>query len=101
MMFFDKWFAKKCRQAWENSRQLENNMQPMQPMQLATAVKSNNLEANGMNFSVYKANGGFVIEYRLYDRQKDRSDNKLHIITEDQDLGEQLGKIISFEALRS
>jgi hypothetical protein len=54
-----------------------------------------------MNFSVYKANGGYIVEYRQYDRQRDRSDNKLHIVHEDQDLGRELSKIISFEALRS
>ena len=39
--------------------------------------------------------------YRLYDTRKDRNENELHIITEDKDLGEELGKIITFESLRS
>lgn len=97
MKWFDKWFAKKCKQAWESDRE-----EPM-PANLATAKVSRreSIDANGMNFSVYKANGGYVVEYRQYDRQRDRHDNKLHIINEDQDLGESLGKIISFEALRS
>lgn len=97
MKWFDNWFAKKCKQAWENRQD-----EPI-GVNLATAKVSRreSIDANGMNFSVYKANGGYVVEYRQYDRQRDRHDNKLHIINEDQDLGEALGKIISFEALRS
>lgn len=101
MKWFNKWFAQKCKQAWEDSQEVESNMKVSVGLQTASPIRSNSIGANGMNFSVYKANGGFVIEYRLYDQHKDRNDNKLHIITEDQDLGEELGKIISFEALRS
>jgi hypothetical protein len=64
-------------------------------------TKTSNLNSYGMNFTVYKANGGFIIEYHYYDKHRDRSENKLHIVTEDKDLGEELGKIISFETLRS
>lgn len=98
MKWFDKWFAKKCKQAWENG-----NEDGSTAINLASAKVSRreSIDANGMNFSVYKANGGYVVEYRQYDRQRDRHDNKLHIINEDQDLGDALGKIISFEALRS
>jgi len=63
--------------------------------------KPSKLDSCGMNFTVYKANGGFIIEYHYYDRHRDRSEHKLHIVTEDKDLGEELGKIISFETLRS
>jgi hypothetical protein len=68
---------------------------------IAGSPKTSNLNSFGMNFTVYKANGGFIIEYHYYDRHRDRSENKLHIVTEDKDLGEELGKIISFETLRS
>jgi hypothetical protein len=68
---------------------------------IAGSTKTSNLNSYGMNFTVYKANGGFIIEYHYYDKHRDRSENKLHIVTEDKDLGEELGKIISFETLRS
>jgi len=68
---------------------------------IASSPKTSNLNSFGMNFTVYKANGGFIVEYHQYDRHRDRSENKLHIVTEDKDLGEELGKIISFETLRS
>jgi len=64
-------------------------------------VESNRLDSEGLRLQVYKASGGYVVETRSYDRQKDRSYNSMHVITEDQDLGDALGKIVMVEALRS
>ena len=100
MKWFDKWFAKKCKQAWEKS---ENEPEGLVGLTRAnsTVRLERSIDSHGMNFSVYKANGGYIVEYRQYDKRHDRSDNKLHIVTEDKNLGEELGKIITFEALRS
>jgi hypothetical protein len=49
---------------------------------------------------VYKASGGIVIETHAYDEKKDRSNIGLYVITEDQDVGYELGKIITFENLK-
>jgi hypothetical protein len=54
----------------------------------------------GMRFSVYSASGGRVIETTRYDRQKDRSINGLHIITNEQDFGREIDKIFTMENLR-
>jgi hypothetical protein len=62
---------------------------------------THSIESRGMNFTVYRANGGHIIEHRVYDRKTDRSDSSLHIITDDKDLGEELAKIITFENIRS
>jgi len=56
---------------------------------------------NGMNFSLYKASGGYIVEFRQYDRKTDRNDNQLHIINNDDDLGEKIGQIITLELLRN
>jgi len=53
-----------------------------------------------IRFSVYRASGGMVVETRTYDRRKDQSNNQLHIITDDKDLGKELGRIITLEVLR-
>ena len=58
------------------------------------------LDSEGMRFTVFKASGGFVIETRTYDRRKDESNNKIYVVTENQDLGAELGKIITMESLR-
>jgi hypothetical protein len=63
-------------------------------------VEASSLSSEGMRLQVYKASGGFVIETRSYDQRTDRHHNTMHVITEDEDLGERLGKIIMMEALR-
>ena len=61
---------------------------------------SRGIDQNGMNFTVYHANGGYVMEYSMYDRKTDRRDTALHIITSDQDLGQGIAHIITLEMLR-
>jgi hypothetical protein len=57
-------------------------------------------DSDGMRLQVYRASGGYVIETRSYDRRTDRNNNTMHVITDDQDLGQALGKIVMMEALR-
>jgi hypothetical protein len=63
-------------------------------------VETSRLDSDGMRLQIYKASGGYVVETRSYDRHKDRSFNSMHVITENQDLGDALGKIVMMEALR-
>jgi hypothetical protein len=67
---------------------------------LAIESDSEMLSSEPLRLSIYRANGGTVVETRTYDRQKDRSQNQLHIIGHDDDLGHSLAKIITMEALR-
>jgi hypothetical protein len=59
------------------------------------------ISANGIRFEVYRANGGTVIETRRYNRKNDDTIYELHVISGDQDIGEEIGKIITMEALKS
>ena len=54
---------------------------------------------NGMNFIVYPATGGKVIEFRSYDPRTDRMNNNLYVVTDKENLGEELGQIITKESL--
>ena len=63
-------------------------------------VEEDKLSSEGMRLQIYKASGGFVVETRSYDRNRDRNQNSMHVIRDDQDLGEALGKIVMMEALR-
>ena len=58
------------------------------------------LDSDGFKLQVYKANGGVIVETRNYDRRKDENRNSLYVITEDKDLGAEIGKIITMENLR-
>jgi hypothetical protein len=63
-------------------------------------VESTQLESDGMRLQVYKASGGYVVETRSYDRRKDQNNNTIHVITDEEDLGDRIGKIIMMEALK-
>jgi len=58
------------------------------------------LSSEGMRLQIYKASGGYVVETRSYDRRKDQNFNTMHVIRDDQDLGDSLGKIVMMEALQ-
>lgn len=104
--FFKKWFAKMCREAWESERRGEANLVGAQDV---VSLKASRLTVGpaqidqperAIQFTVYNANGGRVIETRRYDKKTDRSSNGLYIITNDQDFGREIDKIITMEALK-
>ena len=86
---------------WLNSVNDTRKMARLESADQPLVSSSSRIEARGMNFSVYRANGGYIIEHRVYDRKTDRSDNSLHIITDEKDLGEEIAKIITFENIRN
>jgi len=63
-------------------------------------VETDRLLSEGMRLQIYKASGGYVVETRSYDSHKDRHHNSMHVSTEEQDLGDALGKIVMMEALK-
>ena len=53
-----------------------------------------------LNFRVFSAVGGQVIEFRRYDRKTDRSDTSTYIIHKEDDFGEKISKIANMEMLK-
>lgn len=54
-----------------------------------------------LNFRVYSAIGGRVVEFRRYDRGRGQNDTTTYIITEDQNFGERIAKIATMENLKA
>lgn len=69
-------------------------------MAIPQLVESDRLSSEGLRLQIYKASGGYVVETRSYDSHKDRHNYSMHIITEEADLGDSLGKIVMMEALK-
>jgi hypothetical protein len=67
---------------------------------LVMSTRDDLLNCEPLRLSIYRADGGTIVETSTYDRQKDRHQNQLHIIGHGQDLGEGLSKIITIESLR-
>ena len=93
MKWFNKWLSKKMKQAREGEYELVK--EELMPVQKSTRIESDRT----LTLNITKANGGWVIEHRQYDKRTDRNNNSVHIITDDKDLGYELGKIITFESL--
>jgi hypothetical protein len=94
-------WLKRRLQNWLNSNDIESMASNRKNARgLAIATDSESLSSEPLRLSIYRANGGTVVETRVYDRQKDRSQNQLHIVGHDEDLGHSLAKIITMESLR-
>ena len=53
-----------------------------------------------LQFKVYNAIGGKVVEFSRYDRQKDRNFHDIYIIGKDEDFGEKISRIAMLEVLK-
>lgn len=54
---------------------------------------------NGLSFTIHNAIGGKVIQVGSYDIVSDRSRTTLYIVTDKEDLGVEIGQIITRESL--
>jgi hypothetical protein len=95
------WLKDKLRN-WILRDDPEDSMQTVSPKRGRVGALSagRSFETRGMNFTVYQANGGHILEYNFYDTKRDESETRLHIITADQDLGQGIAHIITYEMLR-
>lgn len=96
--FIARWLLKTLKNEAAQEREM-NNMIKM-PSTLSAGPPSIDQPDRAVQFTVYTANGGRVVETRRYDRHKDRSQTGLYIITSDQDFGHEIDKIITMEALK-
>ena len=53
-----------------------------------------------LQFKVYNAIGGKVVEFSRYDRQRDRHFHDIYIISKDEDFGTKIAKIAMLEVLK-
>lgn len=91
MNWFFRWLEKRCRYARDDEK-VQLSSEP---------VGRRRFNDNGMHFTLYKATGGYVIEYTKYDNKTDRNYTDLHVVPDSEDLGEAIGSTITLEALRN
>ena len=53
-----------------------------------------------ITFKVQAVSGGTLVESKWYDHKKDEQRIKLHIITQDENISESIGKIVTMELLQ-
>ncbi len=68
---------------------------------LSTVIAKDEPDSDrSLNFRVWFANGGRVVQTNRYDHYKDRHITSMYVITEDQDFGKEIDKIVTLEALK-
>jgi len=66
-----------------------------------SAVSSRSVDSEPtLNFKVYSAVGGKIVEFSRYDPKTDRHERQMYIIGRDEDFGEKIAKISTLEVLR-
>jgi hypothetical protein len=103
--FIDRWLFKKLQNstAFEQIQQNEKKIMKLNSGSLVVDRGSPSIDQpeRAIQFTVYNANGGRVIETRRYDRKTERHTNGLYIVTSEQDFGKEIDKIITMEHLKS
>ena len=108
MNWFDKWIMKRAERIMEKANSVEAI-----PQFAGAKLKHHNsivgsmhqsigdsLDSPAVRFKMFKASGGTIIETNIYDDQRDRTINGLYVVTNDKDLGTEIGKILTLESLK-
>jgi hypothetical protein len=102
------WFKKKfrnlCIEAWNTRYNDDQIVENDSRVRMGTAIGMSNYNLNSqatLQFTVYNAIGGKVIEFRRYDNKNDRSDFSMYVVGKDEDFGEKIAKIATLETLKS
>ena len=109
MKWFDNWFAKKVKQAWDDAQSdaQEANIgiaigsnKVARPSRRNSVRESDELGTEPITFKMFKASGGWAIEFRQYDSRNDRVDTSLYVVNDEEELGKHISQIITMEALK-
>lgn len=62
--------------------------------------ESDDLSTEPITFKMFKASGGWAIEFRQYDNKNDRIETSLYVVNNEEELGKHISQIITMEALK-
>lgn len=107
MKWFFKWLASKI----DDTKYAEKDYDDMQPVASIGSNKisktrrlsvreSDELSSEPITFRMFKASGGWAVEFRQYDNKNDRMDTSLYVINNEEELGAHISQIITMEALK-
>jgi hypothetical protein len=98
MNFIKRMVVKWVREDWDRAGQEQDCY--------ATVSPKNSISGRDVNsdptlqFKIYNAIGGKVVEFSRYDRQKDRHFHDIYIIGKDEDFGTKIARIAMLENLK-
>lgn len=101
MNWFKRMVVNWVRDDWENARNtVQEDCYPSTKNSIGISTRDIGSDAT-LNFKVYNAIGGKIVEFSRYDRKSDRAEHQIYIIGKDEDFGEKIAKISTFEVLKN
>ena len=105
MNWFKRMVVKWVREDWEKASQpMPDDCYPSTKLSRGNSIANTGGRDIGtdptLQFKVYSAVGGKIVEFSRYDRKSDRAEHQIYIIGKDEDFGEKIAKISTLEVLR-
>jgi hypothetical protein len=106
MKWFYRWLASKIQDSQYADEEAQNigliiGSNKVNRVRKTTTVReSDELGSEPIVFKMFKASGGWAIEFRHYDNRNDRVDTNLYVVNDEEELGSHISKIITMEALK-
>ena len=108
MKWFDRWFYRQAKKAWDNKDNYEeevyaNKAKAQRGLQLGTAMSIEKGRVEGENrisFELSTAVGGKILNVRHYDMRNDRHESQTYVIPNGEDVGERVAKIVNLEMFK-
>jgi hypothetical protein len=93
-----KWLKRKLRN-WV--READDEYRGEKPISLHSNIDFSRPDTDPiLNFRIYNAENGKVLEFNRYDRVKDRHNVNIYIIGKDEDIAEKVSKCVTLETMR-
>jgi hypothetical protein len=100
MNFFKRMIVQWVREDWDNARQEKDCYAAVSPKN-SIGIGSRDVNSDPtLQFKIYNAIGGKVVEFSRYDRKSDRHHHDIYIIGKNEDFGEKIAKIAMLESLK-
>jgi hypothetical protein len=106
MNWFKRMVVKWVREDWDNAgRVQQDDCYPSTKIGRGNPISTISGRASvdsepTLQFKVYSAVGGKIVEFSRYDPKTERTDRQIYIIGKDEDFGEKIARISTLEALR-
>ena len=101
MNWFKRMVVNWVRDDWENAGRVNRYEQDCLVSPKTAISRHSGVDSEPtLNFKVYSAIGGKIVEFSRYDPKTDRHDRQMYIIGKDEDFGEKISKISTLEVMR-
>jgi hypothetical protein len=98
MNFIKRMIVKWVRDDWDRAGREQDCYATVSPKNMLSTRDVNSDPT--LQFKIYNAIGGKVVEFSRYDRKSDRSHHDIYIIGKNEDFGEKIAKIAMLEVLK-